>query len=105
MTSSSQKSRSAKRKARPTKKRSSSDIFGSYLEKMHGNTAIEQVLDLVRKHPHTIGDLARTLDFTPEDIASAVGNASSRGLVQLEEKDDETVVSPASSSFSSSRFR
>jgi len=98
-----QKSRSSASKGR-LKKSSSIDLFGSYFEKMRGNTAIEQILDRVYKRPHTVGELVRALDFTPEDIASAVGNAQSRGLVQLEEKNNETIVRSASPSVSS-RFR
>jgi len=42
-----------------------------------------------------VGELARELSFTPEDIASAVGNAAKFGLVRLESRGDDTIVASA----------
>jgi hypothetical protein len=70
----------------------SSDYFDTYLGEVAGRTAIEHVVSRVRQQPATVGELARELDFTPEDIASAVGNAAKFGLVRLETKGDDTIV-------------
>jgi predicted transcriptional regulator len=81
----------------PQKQSSSAntDIFGTYLGEVSGRTAIEQIVERVRHSPRTVGELARELSFTPEDIASAVGNAVKLGLVRLESKGDDTIVMPA----------
>jgi hypothetical protein len=71
------------------------DFFDTYLGEVRGRTAIEQVVERVRQSPRTVGELARELSFTPEDIASAVGNAVKFGLVRLESKGDDTIVMPA----------
>jgi hypothetical protein len=62
---------------------------------VQGRTAIEQVVERVRQSPRTVGELARELSFTPEDIASAVANAAKFGLVRLEPKGDDTMVMAA----------
>jgi hypothetical protein len=71
------------------------DYFDTYLGEVRGRTAIEQVVERVKQTPRTVGELAQELSFTPEDIASAVGNAAKFGLVRLESKGDDTVVMPA----------
>ncbi len=71
---------------------SSSDVFGTYLGEIQGRTAIEQIVRRVREQPCTVGQLARELSFTPEEIASAVGNAVKLGLLRLEAQGDETLV-------------
>jgi hypothetical protein len=72
-----------------------SDFFGTYLGEVSGRTAIEQVVERVKQGPRTVGELARELSFTPEDIASAVGNAAKFGLVRLESRGDDTIVASA----------
>jgi hypothetical protein len=71
------------------------DFFDTYLGEVQGRTAIEQVVERVRQSPRTVGELARELSFTPEDIASAVANAAKFGLVRLEPKGDDTMVMAA----------
>jgi hypothetical protein len=71
------------------------DFFNTYLNEVEGRTAIEQIVKRVRQQPQTVGELARELSFTPEEIASAVGNAVRFGLVRLDSKGDETLVVPA----------
>jgi hypothetical protein len=73
------------------------DYFNTYLGEVRGRTAIEQVVERVKQNPRTVGELAQELSFTPEDIASAVGNAAKFGLVRLESKGDDTLVIPAGS--------
>jgi hypothetical protein len=71
------------------------DFFDTYLSEVQGRTAIEQIVERVGQSPRTVGELARELSFTPEDIASAVGNAVKFGLVRLESRGDDTIVMPA----------
>lgn len=73
----------------------SSDVFGTYLEEVKGRTAIEQVLERLKTKPRSVGELTRELNFSPEEIASAIAKASQLGMVQLETTGDETLVSLA----------
>jgi len=72
----------------------SPDIFGTYLEAIRGHSAIEQILELVRKEPRSISELAKQLNFSPEEIVSATASANQLGMVRLERVGDKTTVYP-----------
>jgi hypothetical protein len=68
------------------------DYFGTYLKEVRGVTALEQVLNLLRSGPQTVGQLATTLPVSPEEVASAIANARKLGYVRLEKSGHDTTV-------------
>lgn len=70
------------------------DSFGTYLSEMRGSTVMERMLALARRGEVSIGDLVKELDGNPQDVVSAVVQAEDQGLVRLDKKGDETIVTP-----------
>ncbi len=68
------------------------DYFGTYLKEVRGVTALEQVLNLLRSGPLTVGQLATELPVSPEEVASAIAQAGKLGYVRLEKSGDDTKV-------------
>lgn len=71
---------------------SSSNIFGTYLEGIRGQSALEQILHLIRTGSRSITDIATELSFSPEEIVAATAKAEQLGMVRLEKVGGQTTV-------------